>query len=108
MSIGVVKIRRLHVLNGGWQGELPTFEEDFGLSRVKVDVKDGPFIVGDISLYMDFKRAHILTGLTPQIHWKIPEVAIDFVSVQLGHTLASALSDTLRNYEERGLIRRTL
>ena len=108
MSIGTTLIRRIHVLDGGWQEELPSFEEEYGLSRVKVGVKDGPFIVGDISLYMDFKRAHILTGLTPQRHWKIPEVAIEFVSLQLGHSLASALDATLENYEVQGLIRRTL
>lgn len=61
MSIGTTLIRRIHVLDGGWQEELPSFEEEYGNTREPVIVTDGIRLVGDFAIYKNYKRFAILS-----------------------------------------------
>lgn len=90
MSMGTTLIRRIHVLDGGWQWELPSFEEEYGNARETITVVDDIRIVGDFTVYRNYKRFAVLSdNFKSMATLNIPRWPAEFVVQRVRGTISS-------------------
>lgn len=98
MSMGLVLVRRIHILDGGWQWELPSFEEEYGNARDTITVVDDIRIVGDFTIYRNYKRFAVLSDkFKSMATFRTPKVQAEIILHSVRRGLLTAFSSSPTN-----------